>query len=150
VVLVSEGARIDDNRGMIFEDATPDQYGHRKLGGIGDVVAACLKEMSPKFNDGATVNIVNQRLGYLVRCGDPDAVDAIVGMAFGNLALDLIQHGESGRLVALRNGRYDSVPLDVISEVKKKVDVERYYDVERLRPKYHALAGQPLFIMAPE
>ncbi len=149
VVLVSEGARMDDDHDMVFKDATADQYGHSKLGGIGDAVAARLKELSPKFNAGETVNIVSQRLGYLVRCGDPDAVDAIVGMAFGNLALDLVQRGESGRLVALRNGCYDSVPLDVISEVKKKVDVERYYDVERLRPKYHTVAGQPLFLMAP-
>ncbi|MFQ5846191.1 MAG: 6-phosphofructokinase, partial [Candidatus Methylomirabilales bacterium] len=82
VVLVSEGARMTGHEGMSFESGETDQYGHRKLGGIGDKVAAHLKELSPKFNHGRQINIVNQRLGYLVRCGDPDALDSIVPMAF--------------------------------------------------------------------
>ena len=53
-----------------------------------------IKELSPKFNRGRRVNIVSQRLGYLVRCGEPDAIDSIVPMAFGNLALDLILQGQ--------------------------------------------------------
>ena len=64
---------MKDQEEMSFEGQEKDQFGHRKLGGIGDRVAAQLKELSPKFNDGKRVNIVNQRLGYLVRCGEPDA-----------------------------------------------------------------------------
>ncbi|MFQ5990701.1 MAG: 6-phosphofructokinase, partial [Candidatus Methylomirabilales bacterium] len=97
VVLVSEGARVTGHEEMSFEGEEKDQYGHRKLGGIGDKVAARLKELSPKFNRGRQINVVNQRLGYLVRCGDPDALDSIVPMAFGNLALDLVLSGTSGR-----------------------------------------------------
>ncbi|NLC71963.1 MAG: ATP-dependent 6-phosphofructokinase [Desulfuromonadaceae bacterium] len=150
VVLVSEGAKMLYDNGMSFEGAETDQYGHRKLGGIGDRLAARLKELSPKYNHGRGVSMVNQRLGYLVRCGEPDAMDSIVPMAFGNLALDLILSGQSGRLVSLRNGCYDSVPLDVVTQCKKVVDIDKYYNAERFRPKYETFKGQPLFIMTSE
>ncbi len=149
VALVSEGAQMK-GQGMHFEGEETDQYGHRKLGGIGDRVSAALKELSPKYNDGRRVNVVNQRLGYLVRCGDPDALDAIVPMAFGNLALDLVLSGSYGRLVSLRNGVYDSVPIDVVMGRKKVIDVHKYYDAERMRPKYKTLLRQPLFIMTSD
>jgi 6-phosphofructokinase 1 len=150
VVLVSEGATMKHEDEMSFRTEEVDQYGHRELGGIGDKVSALLKDLSPKFNQGRRVNIVNQRLGYLVRCGDPDAVDSIVPMAFGNLALDLILSGGSGRLVSLRNGVYDSVPIDRITGRKKVIDVHKYYDPERLRPRYKTLQRQPLFIMTSD
>jgi 6-phosphofructokinase len=150
VVLVSEGARMANQDEMSFEGSEMDQYGHRKLGGIGDLVSELLKEISPLYNKGRTVNVVNQRLGYMVRCGDPDAMDSIVPMAFGNLALDLIRAGTHGRLVSLRKGVYDSVPIDVVVGRKKVVDVDRYYSPERLRPKYGTLVRQPLFIMTSD
>ncbi len=150
VVLVSEGATMQHQREMIFESEETDQYGHRKLGGIGDRVAALLKQLSPKFNNGRRVNVVNQRLGYLVRCGDPDALDSLVPMAFGNLALDLILKGEHGKLISLRHGCYESVPLEVVTASKKVVDVEKYYNTARLRPKYETFIGQPLFIMTSD
>jgi 6-phosphofructokinase len=150
VVLVSEGAKLIHENDMSFESAEKDQYGHRKLGGIGDKVASRLKELSPKYNRGQRVNIVNQRLGYLVRCGDPDAIDSIVPMTFGNLALDLVLSNNTGQLVCLKNGCYDSVPINVIMGQKKMVDVEKYYNTKRLRPKYKTFKGQPLFIMTSE
>ncbi len=147
VVLVSEGAKPQGQEEMLFEAGEKDQYGHRKLGGIGDLVSARLKELSPKFNQGRRVNVVNQRLGYLVRSGDPDAVDSIVPMAFGNLALDLILGGTSGRLVSLRNGVYDSVPIEVVTGRKKMVDIHKFYNPDRLRPRYTTFERKPLFIM---
>jgi 6-phosphofructokinase len=147
VVLVSEGAKPLGHEEMLFEPGEKDQYGHRKLGGIGDLVSARLKELSPKFNNGRKVNVVNQRLGYLVRSGDPDAVDSIVPMAFGNLALDLILAGTSGRLVSLRNGVYDSVPIEVVTGRKKMVDIHKFYSPDRLRPRYTTFERKPLFIM---
>ena len=150
VVLVSEGAKIAGDTDMSFEGQETDMFGHRKLGGIGDRVAAGLKAASPKFNQGRKVNVINQRLGYLVRCGDPDALDSIVPMVYGNLALDLIDAGTSGRLVSLQNGRYGSVPMEAIIGTKKVVDVEKYYNTERLRPQYKAFNGLPLFIMTSD
>ncbi len=147
VVLVSEGAQMKGDEAMSFESEEADQFGHRKLGGIGDRVANALKELSPKFNQGRRVNVLSQRLGYLVRCGEPDALDSIVPMAFGNLALDLLDAGSSGRLVSVHDGRYDSVPINTVIGNKKAVEVEKYYNTDRLRPKYKAFGGLPLFIM---
>ena len=149
IVLVSEGAMFEGSE-MVFEDRAVDAYGHRKLGGIGDLVSAELKARSTKFNAGQGVNVINQRLGYLVRGGDPDAVDSIVPMAYGNLAFDLIMRGVHGRLVVLKNGRYDNVPIDVVTSSKKVVRVEKYYNTERLRPLYKSFDLKPLFIMTSE
>jgi 6-phosphofructokinase 1 len=151
VVLVSEGAIINGESGMQFESEEVDQYGHKRLGGIGDRVAAHLKDLSAGFNQGRSINVVNQRLGYLVRCGDPDAMDSIVPMAFGHLALDLVLQKRHGRLVCLRDGCYDSVSIDVVAEGNKKViDVATYYNTERLRPTYERFAHRPLFLMTSD
>jgi 6-phosphofructokinase 1 len=85
-----------------------------------------------------------------VRCGDPDAIDSIVPMAYGNLALNLVMSRTSGRLIALKNGRYDNVPIEVVTSYKKGVDVEQYYNRERLRPYYENFEAKPLFIMASD
>ena len=149
VVLVSEGASLTTQEGMSFEGHDVDMFGHRKLGGIGDKVASALKEYSPKYNNGRRIDVVNQRLGYLVRSGDPDALDSIVPMAFGNLALDLILKGRYGRLVSIHKGFYDSVPITSVTSEKKVVDVPKYYNTERLRPIYE-FDGAPLFIMTAD
>ena len=150
VLLISEGARMRHQQEMSFEGVDVDQYGHRKLGGIGDQVSAQLKELSPRFNQGRRINVLNQRLGYLVRSGDPDALDSIVPMAFGNMALDLVLAGTSGRLVSIHNGSYDTVPISVVTGQKKVVNVAKYYSTERLRPKYDSFQHQPLFIMTSD
>lgn len=149
VVLVSEGAMFEGSE-MVFQDSTKDAFGHAKLGGIGDIVSAKLKELSPKFNNGVPIETITQKLGYLVRGGDPDAIDSIVPMAYGNLALDLILSKVHGRLVVLKNGRYDNMPIDVVTSSKKFVDVEKYYNIDRLRPHYKSFEMQPLFIMTSE
>ena len=149
IVLISEGAMFQGGE-MVFEDSTTDAYGHKKLGGIGDLVAEELKSRSVKYNNGMPISIIKQKLGYLVRCGDPDAIDSIVPMAYGNLALDLILQGIHGRLVVLKNGRYDDVPIDVVTSTSKVVNIEKHYNIERLRPHYKRFAMKPLFIMTSE
>lgn len=149
VVLVSEGAMYAGGE-MVFQNAAADAYGHAKLGGIGDLVSAELKERSAQFNHGKKLNIISQKLGYLVRGGDPDALDSIVPMAYGNLALDLLLQGVHGRLVVLRNGRYDDMPIEVVTSSKKLVEVEKFYNTERLRPSYKSFEMKPLLIMTSE
>ncbi|MDX9695648.1 MAG: ATP-dependent 6-phosphofructokinase [Bacteroidales bacterium] len=149
VVLVSEGAMFEGSD-MIFEGQDKDAFGHAKLGGIGDLVSLKLKELSPQFNKGKPIGIINQKLGYLVRGGDPDAIDSIVPMAYGNLALDLILKGIHGRLVVLSNGRYDNIPIEVVINSKKVVNVAKHYNTERLRPFYKSFELQPFFIMTSE
>jgi 6-phosphofructokinase 1 len=149
VVIVSEGAMFEGGE-MVLSDRTTDAFGHMKLGGIGDLVSAELKDRGPKYNNGKPINVINQRLGYMVRGGDPDAIDSIVPMAYGNLALDLMLRGSHGRLVVLKNGRYDNMPIDVVTSTKKIVNVDKYYNKERLRPLYTDFEMQPLFIMASD
>jgi ATP-dependent phosphofructokinase / diphosphate-dependent phosphofructokinase len=149
VVLVSEGAMFEGGE-MIFERETTDAFGHKKLGGIGDLVSEKLKELSPKYNNGKVIEVINQKLGYLVRCGDPDAIDSIVPMAYGNLALDLLLHKIHGRLVVLKNGRYDNMPVDAVIASKKVVNVKEHYNTTRLRPHFSSFEMKPLFIMTSE
>jgi 6-phosphofructokinase 1 len=146
IVLVSEGAIIKGEE-MMFEGTETDMFGHAKLGGIGEKISALLKDRSPKFNHGQRINVINQKLGYLVRCGDPDFIDSVVPTAYGTLALDLILKGIHGRLVVLRNGRYDNVPIEVVTASKKTVNVEKYYNKKRLHPYFKDFDMLPLFIM---
>ncbi len=148
-VIVSEGAMFEGGE-MIFERDTTDAYGHKKLGGIGDLVSEKLKELSPKYNNGKSIDVINQKLGYLVRCGDPDAIDSIAPMAFGNLALDLLLNKIHGRLVVLKNGRYDNMPIDAVTATKKIVNLKEHYNTERLRPQYSSFEMKPLFLMTSE
>ena len=149
ICLISEGAMYTGGE-MVFMDRTTDAYGHAKLGGIGDLVSAKVQELSGKYNKGRRINIINQKLGYMVRGGDPDAINSIVPMAYGNLALDLILNRIHGRLVVLKNGRYDNMPIDVVTSTKKLVNVDKFYNIDRLRPKYESFDGKPLMIMTGE
>jgi ATP-dependent phosphofructokinase / diphosphate-dependent phosphofructokinase len=149
IVLVSEGAMFEGGE-MVFQNEAADAFGHKKLGGIGELVANQLTALSPKFNKGKKIDCIEQKLGYLVRCGDPDAIDSIAPMAYGNLALDLLLNRIHGRLVVLKNGRYDNVPIDTVTSTKKVVNVKEHYSTERLRPMYQSFEMKPLFLMTSD
>ena len=146
VCLVSEGA-MPEGGDMVFMGGEKDMFGHAKLGGIGQNVSNKIKELAPQHNGGKKIDMISMNLGYLVRSGPPDAVDAIVPTVYGNLAVDLLLRGETGRMVALRDGRYGSVPLETVVATKKVVDVERSYDIGRYRPRYDGLAGLPMLVL---
>ncbi len=133
-VLVSEGAMFEGGE-MVFQTSSADAFGHKK---------------PPKFNNGKKIETINQKLGYLVRCGDPDAIDSIVPMAYGNLALDLILNRIHGRLVVLKNGRYDNMPIETVTSTKKVINVKEHYSTERLRPVFKSFEMKPLFLMTSE
>jgi 6-phosphofructokinase 1 len=149
VALVSEGAVCLGGE-RIWQSSTTDAFGHAKLGGIGDLVSVEVQKRTAQYNKGKEVNIINQKLGYLVRGGDPDAIDSIVPMAYGNLAFDLLLSGAHGRLVVVKNGCYGNIPLDIVTSTKKVVDVERFYNTERYRPQFNSFDMAPLFIMTSE
>ena len=62
----------------------------------------------------------------------------------------LAKIGRHGRLVVLKNGRYDNMPIEAVTSSKKTVNVDKYYNKERLRPLYTDFEMQPLFIMASD
>lgn len=146
IVLVSEGAKPSGEE-MMFTGEDVDGFGHRKLGGIGDLVSLKIKEISSRMGNGNCVETINQRLGYMVRCGAPDAIDSLLGVAYGNLAVDLIESKHFGMMVALQNGRYERIPLSVVTSTKKNVDVEKFYNTRQYRPKYENFEDRPMWIM---
>ncbi|MCC6173741.1 MAG: ATP-dependent 6-phosphofructokinase [Chloroflexi bacterium] len=137
MVAVSEGASMVG--GQIVEYGQEDAYGHRKLGGIGQIVGEALKQLTG-------IDIVNQQLAYLMRAGAPDSLDRMVATSFGNLAVQEIELGHSGRMVALQDGVYTTVPVDTPTQGLKRVDIEDLYDTQQYRPKVAHLLGKPMFL----
>ncbi len=137
IMTISEGAQMVG--GGVLEAGEQDEYGHRKLGGIGEVVGECIKSLTGE-------NIIYQQLAYLMRSGEPDALDRMVAISYANLATEVVLGGESGKMVALREGKYAVVPLSSITSGKKTVDVGELYDVENYRPKVANMLGKPMFL----
>jgi ATP-dependent phosphofructokinase / diphosphate-dependent phosphofructokinase len=137
IMTVSEGAMMEG--GEIIESGEADAYGHRKLGGIGEITAMEIKRRTG-------INIMYQQLAYLMRSGAPDSLDRMVATSFGHLAIQLIQRNESGKMVCLHGGKYATVPIDMILAGKKRVDVPSYYDIVNYRPRIRDFMGVPMFL----
>ncbi|TFH36133.1 MAG: phosphofructokinase [Anaerolineales bacterium] len=137
MVTISEGASIQG--GEMVMHGKEDAYGHKKLGGIGAVTGDLIKQYT-----GA--NIIYQQIAYLMRSGNPDSLDLMVGFNYATMAADLVIHGNSGRLVALRDGIYTNVPLAETGEGVKGVDVDALYDSENYRPRVRKVEGMPMFL----
>lgn len=137
MVTVSEGAHMVG--GKVVEYGETDAYGHRKLGGIGEITGEALKTLTGE-------NIITQKLAYLMRSGAPDALDLMVATNYAHLAVDLIVSGTSGRMVALRDGAYTHVAMSIVTSGVKRVDVDELYDVENYRPKVRHVLGKPMFL----
>ena len=137
MMTISEGATLAG--GEMVQAGAEDAYGHRKLGGIGQLTSELLKERT-----GA--DMIHQQVGYLMRSGSPDSLDLMVAINYAVMAADLAIEGVHGRLVAMRNGTYVNVPLTVLGQGVKRVDVEALYDSEEYRPKIRHVDGKPMFL----
>ncbi len=137
MMTISEGAQIIGGEMMLR--GREDDYGHKKLGGIGAVTGDLIKQ-----HTGA--EIMYQSLAYLMRSGSPDSLDLMVAINFAVRAADLAMAGRYGRMVVLRQGIYTNVPLTITGEGEKRVDVEALYDVENYRPKVWDVDGMPMFL----
>ena len=137
MVTISEGAVIEGGEMSLRGDA--DAYGHRKLGGIGEQLGSMLKTVTG-------INIINQTIGYLMRSGSPDSLDLMVANNYAVMAADLAMEGQSGRMVALRGGTYTNVPISMIGEGVKRVDVGEMYNPELYKPVIRHVGGKPMFL----
>jgi ATP-dependent phosphofructokinase / diphosphate-dependent phosphofructokinase len=137
MVTISEGAHMVGGKVVEFGEA--DAYGHRKLGGIGQITGEALQQLTGE-------NIIYQPLSYLMRTGAPDALDLMVAYNYANLAVDLILGGTRGRMVALRDGTYTHIPMSQVTSGVKRVDVDELYDVKEYRPKVRHVLGKPMFL----
>ena len=137
VVVISEGAQMLG--GDVVESGEADAYGHRKLGGIGEMTADALKQLTG-------IDMISQRLAYLMRAGPPDALDRLVASSYGNLAVQQLEQGVNGVMMALSDGKYTTVPLDSCIKGEKRVDVAGLYDAENYRPRISHVMGKPMFL----
>ncbi|RLC63341.1 MAG: phosphofructokinase [Chloroflexi bacterium] len=137
MMTISEGAR--EIGGEVIQTSVADPYGHKKLGGIGAVTATKLEKVTGE-------KTTCQQLAYLMRSGKPDALDVMVAVNYANTALDLLSIGKTGRMVALREGRYTDVTAESPTLGVKHVDVRSLYDVENYRPKVQHVLGKPMFL----
>jgi ATP-dependent phosphofructokinase / diphosphate-dependent phosphofructokinase len=137
MVTISEGAQMIG--GKIVEHGQADDFGHKKLGGIGALTGEMIKSLTGQ-------NIIYQQLSYLMRSGAPDSLDLMVSLNFANMAMSLLLKKQFGRLMALRNGIYTNVPISTIAEGSKRVDVDELYDRDQYRPKVRNVDGKPMFL----
>ena len=137
IMTISEGAQMVG--GKIVEYGQADAYGHKKLGGIGAITGDALQKITGS-------HIIYQQVAYLMRSGEPDALDRMVAISYASLATDLVLRGEFGKLVALQEGKYTVIPIDTISQGKKTVDVAELYDSENYRPKVAHILSKPMFL----
>lgn len=137
LVVVSEGALIEG--GGVVERGEADAYGHRKLGGIGEIIGEELKRRTG-------VNIISQSLAYLMRAGAPDALDRMVAASYGAMAVQLLADGEQGKMMAIRDGNYTTVPVETCIQGERRVDVGALYDTTEYRPQIAHVRGKPMFL----
>jgi 6-phosphofructokinase len=137
ILVISEGASMMG--GQLVEYGQEDAYGHRRLGGIGLIVAEAIRHLTG-------VDTVYQQLAYLMRAGAPDSLDRMVALSYGNLAVQEIERANAGLMVALRDGRYTTVPIETPTNALKRVDVAELYDQEAYRPRVRHLLDKPMFL----
>jgi 6-phosphofructokinase 1 len=137
MVTISEGAQMIG--GKIVEYGQADAYGHKKLGGIGELTGEVLKNLTGQ-------NIIYQQLSYLMRSGAPDSLDLMVSLNYANMAMSLVMEKKFGRMMAMRDGIYTNVPISTITEGLKRVDVAELYDLDQYRPKVRHVDGKPMFL----
>jgi len=135
--VISEGAKLSG-------DGDSDE--ERRLSATQRSEQAVSRRLALMIEERSREGTIVQQLAYLMRSGDPDALDRMVGFAFGGLAIQKIESGETGRMLALRDGNYTHVPIDTLLGGTKSVDVEALYDPIRYRPKLTDVQGMPMFL----
>lgn len=137
MMVISEGAKMEGGDMVLTGEA--DAFGHRKLGGIGAVTSEAIKKLTG-------IGIIFQPLFYLMRSGAPDSLDLMVALNFANLAVDLIQKGATGKMVALKSGRYCAVDIADLTSGAKRLDVKELYDSAAYRPHIRNIDNKPMFL----
>ena len=135
--MLSEGARWDGYQTREYGE--PDAYGHRKKESVAESLADEIRRRTGE-------ETIASDLTYDLRSGDPDFIDKLVGLTFGNMAYDAILAGKTGLMSALVEGRYQLVPIPDPKLGPRRVDVATAYNTERYRPMYANKLGVPVFL----
>ena len=137
LVVLSEGAEWEGYRVQEYGEA--DAYGHRKKASVAEALAEEIKRRTGE-------ETLTSDLTYDLRSGDPDFVDKLVALTFGNMAYDAVLDGKSGLMSALVKGCYDLVPIPDHNLGPRKLDIATMYNTERCRPMYASKRGLPVFL----
>jgi 6-phosphofructokinase 1 len=137
LVVLSEGAEWEGYRVQEYGEA--DAYGHRKKASVAEALAEEIKRRTGE-------ETLTSDLTYDLRSGDPDFVDKLVALTFGNMAYDAVLDGKSGLMSALVKGCYDLVPIPDHNLGPRKLDIATMYNTERYRPMYASKRGLPVFL----
>ncbi|MCW2898103.1 MAG: Diphosphate--fructose-6-phosphate1-phosphotransf erase [Streptosporangiaceae bacterium] len=122
IIVVAEGAHPLDGQ-MELQAGELDSFGHVRLGGIGERLA---KEIEKRTGKEARTTV----LGHIQRGGTPSAFDRVLATRFGLQAIDAVQEGDFGKMVALRGTDIVRVDLSAATEKLKTVPIERYNEAE--------------------
>src|SRR5262245_21021077 len=136
-IVLSEGAEWEGYQ--VRKYGEPDAYGHRKKASVAESLADEIKWRTGE-------ETMTSDLTYDLRSGEPDFVDKLVALTFGNMAYDAMLDGRTGLMSALVNGRYELVPIPDPERGPRKVDVATMYNIERYRPMYANKQGLSVFL----
>src|SRR3954469_5361789 len=136
-VITAEGAIWKG--AQMAELGLADAFGHRHKANIGDALAAEIRERTG-------VETLASELTYDLRSGEPDSVDSMVATTFANVAMDLVEGGVTGRMVAIQDGKYAHTTLPDPALGPRKVDVPLLYNAVRFRPRYDGKLGEPMLL----
>jgi 6-phosphofructokinase 1 len=117
-----------------------DAFGHRHKANVGEALAAELRQRTG-------IETLASELTYDLRSGEPDSLDSMVAITFANVAMDLVEAGTTGRMVAIRDGKYADAPLPDPALGPRTVDVATMYNPERFRPRYDGKLGDPMLLV---
>src|SRR6266480_2760195 len=137
LVVLSEGATWEGYQVREYGEA--DAYGHRKKASVADSLADEIKRRTGE-------ETMTSDLTYDLRSGDPDFVDKLVGVTFGNMAYDAMLDGQTGLMSALVKGCYELVSIPDPKLGPRKLDVATMYNTDRYRPMYANKRGLSVFM----
>jgi 6-phosphofructokinase len=132
--------------GAIWQGATirdvgeADSFGHRHKANVGEALAYELRARTG-------IETLASELTYDLRSGEPDSIDSMVATTFANVAMDLVEAGTTGRMVAIQDGKYAHTTLPDPALGPRKVDVPVMYNAQRFRPRYDGKLGDPMLLV---
>ena len=119
IIVVAEGAQLKPGADVITEEGKLDEFGHVRLGGIGQTLANLIEKQTG-YETRVTV------LGHIQRGGAPTAFDRVLGTRFGVHAVELVLQGRFGHMVSLQGNKIVSVPIEQGTETLKILDMDLY------------------------
>jgi 6-phosphofructokinase 1 len=137
LVVLSEGAEWEGYEVREYGEA--DAFGHRKKANVAEDLSEAIRQ---RTGDETIVS----DLTYDLRGGPPDFVDKMVAATFAGMAVDEMEAGRHGVMMAISHGCYAAVPIPDPKLGPRKVDIAAMYSTDRYRPTYTGKTGLPIFL----